>query len=130
MPVPGAGLRFSDLPEHLRLDAVAVSWIEQAAGPAGLPGVRFHRIDVEIADLEQWTAEPEAFLEADDGEEQFDRVLAMVDAYERHGPGALPPVIVTSSWSGSLEVLDGMHRLSAARAAGLTRLPALDVRRA
>jgi ParB family chromosome partitioning protein len=53
-----------------------------------------------------------------------ERVEDFAALYREHGPGALPPIELVPFGPGRYLIGDGVHRVEAARRAGLTSLPA------
>jgi hypothetical protein len=130
-PGPGPSLRYRHLADHEDQalgDGVYGAWYESASG-ADRRG-RSHeqvlaaaRFALEVVPIEafagQFARNARFYLEADDDPERYELVKRLTVRYRRTLP--VPPVVAMRA-GGRWQILDGVHRLTAAYLAGLTMI--------
>jgi hypothetical protein len=117
---------YAALPAPLRADRTFRECLAVEIRP--LQRARFRLIRIALSELKALLSAPEAFLEAEDGEAQYARVLDLAERYRTGGETALWPLVVVAhpdyfGWW----VIDGLHRLAAAGEAGLPALQAFEL---
>lgn len=106
-------------PEGLRSDLVTVCG-------TSAEGATFRVGTLALSQVAGWVCSPEDYL-IDGDEEGYEKVIVLSDAY---AAGENVPGIVYGWLAGvpdCIQVLDGMHRVTAAHAAGISHLVAYEV---
>ena len=86
---------------------------------------RFRPATLALEAASAWVCAPETYL-LDGDADGYERAVALADAYSSGAD--VPPVVFgwLADAEGSLQVIDGLHRLSGAAAAGLRQVPAFE----
>ena len=118
-------LPFAALPAGLRADRTLRTCLAVEIRP--LSRARFSLLRLELTELSTLLSAPEAFLEARNGEAQYQRVLRFAALFAEGGETALPPLLVVRRPGFGWWVIDGLRRLSAAGVAGLPAVRAFEL---